>query len=114
LLQPESLIQKFGRELDKITSGCSIGVNGLSVLADGTVYPCRRLPIPIANIREQTIAEIFIENSLLNQFRDFHNLKDCGECNNVTYCRGCRAIAYAVTGSAFAGDPQCFKELISI
>ncbi|MCJ7509145.1 MAG: radical SAM protein, partial [candidate division Zixibacteria bacterium] len=29
---------------------CSVGNNALTIMPDGTVYPCRRLPIPIGNI----------------------------------------------------------------
>ena len=29
---------------------CSVGINALTVLHDGTIYPCRRLPIPLGNI----------------------------------------------------------------
>ena len=31
---------------------CSIGNNALTIMPDGTVYPCRRLPISIGNIME--------------------------------------------------------------
>jgi len=30
----------------------------------------------------------------------------------VAHCRGCRAVAYAVTGDYMAKDPMCFKDLI--
>lgn len=93
-----------------LAGGCGIAMFGLSVLSDGTVYPCRRLPITIGNIKEG-IRDIFIKNPLLNKFRDINNY-ECKDCEKVTVCRGCRAVAYAVTGNVFAKDPQCFKELM--
>jgi len=30
----------------------------------------------------------------------------------INLCRGCRAVAYAVTGDPFAKDPQCFLHLM--
>ena len=90
--------------------GCGIGMFGISVLSDGIVYPCRRLPIAIGNIREG-IQRIFIENEFLNRFRDLNNY-ECRDCKKVALCRGCRAVAYAVTGDPFAKDPQCFLHLM--
>lgn len=33
-------------------------------------------------------------------------------CNKISHCRGCRAVAYAVTGDYMAKDPMCFKHLL--
>ena len=93
-----------------LAGGCGIAMFGLSILSDGTAYPCRRLPIEIGNIKEG-IQTIFIRNKILNQFRDINNY-ECKDCEKVTICRGCRAVAYAVTGDAFAKDPQCFKHIM--
>jgi len=90
--------------------GCGVGMFGISVLSDGIVYPCRRLPISIGHISDG-IQKIFIESELLNKFRDLNNYK-CKDCIKVTLCRGCRAVAYAVTGNPFAKDPQCFFHLM--
>jgi radical SAM protein with 4Fe4S-binding SPASM domain len=77
------------------------------VLSDGTVYPCRRLPIPIGNIKEG-IENIYFENQVMKDLRDFNKL-ECGSCSRVGFCRGCRAVAYAMTGDYLAKDPNCFK-----
>lgn len=93
-----------------MAGGCGIAMFGLSVLSDGLVYPCRRLPITLGHITEG-VKEIFIKNPLLNQLRDINNY-ECKDCTKVTLCRGCRAVAYAATGNVFAKDPQCFKHLM--
>lgn len=90
---------------------CSIGLDGLCIMPDATVLACRRLPIPIGNLQQDTIEKIWFRSELLWGIRDKHNLKGkCGSCNLIPYCSGCRAIAYACTGDYFAADPQCWKQ----
>ena len=87
--------------------GCAAGANGLSVEPDGTVYPCRRLPIAIGNVFEDDLEEIW-RAPLLEQLRDRDELGGaCGRCRLRWACGGCRAVAYGVTGDPMAEDPQC-------
>ena len=109
ILHPTTIIKERSREMDKYGGGCSAGFNSLSVLSDGTVYPCRRLPVNIGHISEG-ISKLFMESEIMDNLRDYHNIKGCGDCEMVTYCRGCRAIAYAVTGDYMGKDPMCFKD----
>lgn len=97
---------------DYIVRGCIFGANGLVILADGTVLGCRRLPIPIGKVPEEKLWDIFIESDVLNQVRDFKSIEECGECELRSYCRGCRAVTYAVTGDLMGKDPQCWKDLM--
>ncbi|UCH45096.1 MAG: radical SAM protein [Nitrospiraceae bacterium] len=94
--------------------GCAAGVSGLTILPDGTVVPCRRLPIPLGNVREDSLREIWAMSPVLNELRDKDKYQGkCGSCQNWANCRGCRAIAYAYAessgkGDYLATDPQCF------
>jgi radical SAM protein with 4Fe4S-binding SPASM domain len=89
---------------------CSIGTNALTVMHDGTILPCRRLPIPIGNIRNDSLFKIWYDNSLLWEIRNPLNLKGkCGSCDLVPICRGCRAVAYAHSGDYLGEDPQCWS-----
>jgi len=89
---------------------CSIGIDSLTILPDGTVLPCRRLPIPIGNLRNDSIFKIWYTSELLWRIRNKNNLKGkCNGCDLIPRCSGCRAIAYAVTGDYLAEDPQCWK-----
>jgi len=96
------------------SGGCAAGVSGLTILPDGTVTPCRRLPLPIGNIRKDSLREIWASSETLNALRDKSRYEGkCGECKKWSVCRGCRAIAFAfseVNGKAsyLAEDPQCF------
>jgi len=89
---------------------CSIGLDGLCILPDATVLACRRLPIPIGNLKRDSLEKIWFRSDLLWQIRDKNNLKGkCNSCEFVPRCSGCRAIAYACTGDYLAEDPQCWR-----
>lgn len=97
---------------DDLTVGalCSAGNNALTIMPDGTVYPCRRLPIPIGNVLEDGFYKIWYGSDLLWELRDPKNLKGkCRDCSLLTQCRGCRAAAYFLSGDYMAEDPQCWK-----
>lgn len=89
---------------------CSVGLDGLCILPDATVLGCRRLPIPIGNLKEDSIEKIWSTSDLLWQIRDKQNLKGkCNTCDLVYQCSGCRAMAYALTGDFLKSDTQCWK-----
>jgi hypothetical protein len=56
------LLKPMPEDKELIYGGCLIGMSGLSVLANCTVYACRRLPLEIGRVSEQKIRDIFIES----------------------------------------------------
>lgn len=99
---------------DVATGGCAAGLSGLTFLPDGTIVPCRRLFVPIGNVRKDRIREVWAASPVLGALRDRTQYKGkCGRCRKWAVCRGCRAIAYAFShaggeGDFLADDPQCF------
>ena len=88
--------------------GCCIGNSGICVMHNGDILPCRRLNKVVGNIRKDSLHSIW-NNSYLRQFRKRKNYQGkCSNCKHLKKCTGCRAIAYAATGSEFGEDPQCF------
>lgn len=96
--------------------GCAAGISGFTLLADGTITPCRRLPVSLGNVKRDSIREIWATSKVLGSLRDKSRYKGrCGSCDRWATCRGCRAIAYAYSLSKgendfLAEDPQCFLE----
>jgi AdoMet-dependent heme synthase len=94
--------------------GCAAGVSGLTLLPDGTILPCRRLPVPLGNVRRDRLREVWAASPVLEALRDKTRYAGkCGSCPRWAQCRGCRAIAYAWsraqgTPDFLAPDPQCF------
>jgi len=93
--------------------GCAAGVSGLTLLPDGTLTPCRRLPLPLGNVAVDSIRQVFTESPVLTMLRDRTQYTGrCAACGHWAECRGCRAIAYACSRSSGKGDflgddPQC-------
>jgi radical SAM protein with 4Fe4S-binding SPASM domain len=101
---------------------CPVGINGLTVNADGSVYPCRRLPITIGNVTTDTFFTIWYSSKLLWQFRykERHMKGKCQDCPFLTdeelryLCAGgSPCISYAECGDCFMPDPQCWFDPLS-
>jgi len=105
----ETKLVNVSRKSAKICAGCTVGINSLSILSNGDVYPCRRLPIKIGKFPEQTLKEVFLGENL-NKLRQERKIEKCGSCELFNVCRGCRALAYAVNGDYFSSDPHCWKK----
>ncbi len=95
--------------------GCAAGFSGITIAPDGTLYPCRRLPIPVGNLRTDSFREVWAASPVLNDLRDKSRYRGrCGRCDRWDVCRGCRAIAWAAGAARgerdhLAEDPQCFR-----
>ncbi|HUX59759.1 MAG TPA: radical SAM protein [Ignavibacteriaceae bacterium] len=96
----------------ELGSLCSIGLDGICILPDATVLACRRLPIPIGDLRKNSLEEIWSTSALLWEIADKRNLKGkCKTCEYISRCSGCRAMAYAVSGDYLSEDPNCWKSI---
>lgn len=94
-------------EPELLGAPCVIGVDGLCIMPDGDVFPCRRFPVSIGNLMDHSLKTLWEESTLLKSLRKKENLKGkCGECE-ISDCRGCRSLALALTGDPLAEDPCC-------
>lgn len=100
----------WGNDGEKIYDGCHAGQTFLVLLADGTIYACRRFVSPLGNVREDDLYHVFRYSPLLNQLRNVNLYEKCRFCELRQYCRGCPAVAAgANNGSFLSPDPQCWK-----
>jgi radical SAM protein with 4Fe4S-binding SPASM domain len=91
-------------------SDCIVGCDGMALMPDGTIFPCRRLPLPAGNLREQRLKDLWASSELLQSLRDKARFKGrCGSCA-VEGCIGCRAMTYALSGDPLGEDPHCWLE----
>lgn len=89
---------------------CTGGETLVTVMPNGDLYPCRRMPIRVGNLLETPLAELYNGSELLWKLRD-RNLvnKGCEECFYSHLCRGgLKCLSYAVTGDPFTADPGCW------
>ena len=88
---------------------CVLGTEGFCIMPAGDVYPCRRFPLSVGNLREESLRDIWEKSPVLNQLRDRRNLKGkCGSCRQED-CTGCRSLAFCLTGDFLAEDPHCWR-----
>jgi radical SAM protein with 4Fe4S-binding SPASM domain len=93
-------------ETELLGAPCIVGKDGLCVMPEGTVFPCRRFPVSLGNLLEQPLDQIWRKSEVLEQLRKKENLKGkCGTCE-VEDCRGCR-VSFALTGDYLEEDPHC-------
>ena len=93
----------------KCISGCMCGTATTSVLADGTMFPCRRMEKSAGKFPEKSFRELFIHNEVTKQFRQYEKYDGCCNCELFKFCRGCPAIKYATTGDFYHEDPNCWR-----
>ena len=99
-----------GEELELLGAPCVVGVDGLCIMPEGNVFPCRRFPISIGNLLETPLKQIWEESEILEKLRRKENLKGkCGSCE-MEECRGCRSLALALTGDYLGEDPHCWYD----
>lgn len=108
LLPYQAFQIRFGQGAAELLGApCVVGVDGLCVMPDGDVFPCRRFPVSMGNLLETSLSEIWDKSEILGKLRKKENLKGkCGSCQ-VTDCRGCRSLAFALTGDYLEEDPHC-------
>jgi radical SAM protein with 4Fe4S-binding SPASM domain len=100
-----------GQPLSAMTRGCLAGTTVCFISNLGEVYPCGYLPVSAGDTRIQPFADIWSDSPVFLQLRNPHALEGkCGECRYDAICGGCRARAFAATGSFLAEEPFCTYE----
>jgi radical SAM protein len=92
----------------KATSAGTRDGNGILFVAhDGGVCPAGFLPLPLGNVRERNVVEIYREDPVLKSIRRAEFKGRCGGCEFREICGGSRSRAYAAFDDALAEDPAC-------
>jgi len=96
--------------LAEFIGGCGCGRLYCAIRPNGDIEPCVFFPLKIGNIKEDDFEDLWRNDPILNDLRNKDILDgNCGECDYKYYCGGCRARAYALTGSYLASDPGCIR-----
>ncbi len=104
--------EKFTRRNLKFSTGGSKGCLAAQLIClidvDGEVLPCSYFPKSGGNVITDGFKDIWEKSSLFQEMRDFKEYKgNCGKCEYVPVCGGCRARAYAIHGDYLAQEPFC-------
>ncbi|MBR4081223.1 MAG: SPASM domain-containing protein, partial [Clostridia bacterium] len=93
-----------------IYGGCHCGTTHLTILPNGDVYACRRVPDSrMGNVLEQPLRQIWMQG--VDSYRQLDQFSKCASCELLQWCRGCPAVARCTSGSFYAADPQCWKDV---
>ena len=87
---------------------CSAGINLFAILANGDLYPCRRLPLKCGNVLEDTIENIYNNSTIIKEL--FFNTypSECGNCNKKNYCKGgAKCLTYSIYKNLNQKDINC-------
>lgn len=95
------------RGLADFLGGCGAGRLYCGLQPDGEVVPCVFMPIPLGNLKERRLKEIWGDSEVLWRLRDRDSLEGCGSCGYRYVCGGCRARAYGYFGDVQGADPGC-------
>ena len=98
------------KQLSAGISGC-MGGRGFGFISyRGDVQTCGFLDISAGNLIENDFdfGKIWLESEFLEEIRNLSGYKgNCGICEYVGICGGCRARAFAMNGDYLAADPVC-------
>ena len=88
--------------------GCGAAFNFITLLAEGEVHACRKLPSYLGDITKQSFSEIY-DSAISEKYRN-----GCSACNNCPtrpVCGGCLAVTYGLGLDIFKDkDPYCFAD----
>ena len=90
---------------------CSAGRTLLTIMPNGDLVPCRRMPIILGNLLKDNLEELYQNSLLLKMLRkNNYAYPGCEKCKHWDVCNGgLRCLSYAYYGNPFIADPQCFK-----
>lgn len=89
---------------------CSAGNSLISILSNGDIVPCRRMPIKIGNMLTDDLTEIYFKNSILAELRNPEKkIENCSECFYKIVCNGgLKCLSFIKNQSPFSKDPNCW------
>lgn len=74
---------------------------------DGSVHPGGLVPVPLGNVKSESLSRIYRENELLRKIRGRQFSGTCGICCYKEICGGSRARAYSYSEDTLSSDPAC-------
>ncbi len=87
---------------------CTAGVSLLTVMENGDLVPCRRLPIVVGNLLKDNMYKLYKNNKILKEFQKDKIPKDCQKCEHAELCRGgLKCLTYALYKTNDKKDIGC-------
>ena len=68
--------------------GCTAGDTLLTVMENGNLVPCRRMPIVVGNLLNDNMYDLYKNNNILKELRNKKVPDDCKDCEHSEMCHG--------------------------
>jgi len=92
-----------------IMGGCIAGIATLYICSNADVFICPFVKVPIANVFNEKLSDIWFNNETLAKLRNRKNINGkCGNCEYRAYCGGCRGASLLKTQSLIESDDNCW------
>ena len=91
-----------------LSTACPWGKNNLTITSKGDVLPCLySRALRLGNVFQDSLSSLY-EEHIIRKIRDGDGLGEpCRSCQFRSFCGGCRARTYYLTGDWSAPDPWC-------
>ena len=88
--------------------GCTAGDTLLTVMENGDLVPCRRMPIVVGNLLKDNMYDLYQNNKLLKDLRKNTIPDDCKSCEHAEMCHGgLKCLTYAIYKDLNHKDVGC-------
>ena len=88
--------------------GCTAGDTLLTVMENGDLVPCRRMPIVVGNLLKDNMYKLYKNNKILKELRKNTIPDDCKDCEHASMCHGgLKCLTYALYKDLNHKDVGC-------
>ena len=88
--------------------GCTAGDTLLTVMENGDLVPCRRMPIVVGNLLKDDMYDLYKNNAILKELRQNTVPDDCKMCEHAKTCHGgLKCLTYAIYKNLNHKDVGC-------
>ena len=88
--------------------GCTAGDTLLTVMENGDLVPCRRMPVVVGNLFKKDMYYLYKNDKFLKELRTKKIPDECSECENSEMCHGgLKCLTYAIYKNLNHKDIGC-------
>lgn len=88
--------------------GCTAGDTLLTVMENGDLVPCRRMPIVVGNLLKDNMYDLYKNNKILKDLRKYNIPNECRLCEHSSQCLGgLKCLTYALYKNLNHKDVGC-------
>ena len=88
--------------------GCTAGDTLLTVMENGDLVPCRRMPIVVGNLLKENMYDLYKNNKILKELRLKKVPDECLKCEHSEFCHGgLKCLTYAIYKDLNHKDMGC-------